>query len=240
VGSLVIDNAYLKKESGTLGFSEGMISLDFDDGWVSTYNAGLPILNAAGLKSTQYIITGNLPAGTYDYVSTAQMLQMKADGHEIGAHSRTHPDLLTLADAALDSEISGSRSDLVAAGVTPVSFSYPFGNHNSVIEQKVRDAGFSMARSALISEGGMNYQNTNRYLIKTYSVENSTTIDSIKAIVDNAITTKGWAVLVFHQVNDSGSQYSISPTNLQQIVDYIKLKNVKVVTASQALSHLPI
>jgi hypothetical protein len=121
-----------------------------------------------------------------------------------------------------------------------VSFSYPFGNHNSVIEQKVRDAGFSMARTALIEEKGMNYKDTNRYLVKTFSILGTTSIDSIKAIIDNAVATKGWAVLVFHQVNDSGSEYSISPANLQQVVDYIKAKNVKVVTASQALSYLSI
>ena len=38
-------------------FSEGMVTFSFDDGYASIYQNGIPILNAAGIKSTQAIIT---------------------------------------------------------------------------------------------------------------------------------------------------------------------------------------
>src|SRR4029077_18988045 len=36
--------------------NHGLVSINFDDGYQSIYDNGLPILDAAGLKSTQYII----------------------------------------------------------------------------------------------------------------------------------------------------------------------------------------
>jgi peptidoglycan/xylan/chitin deacetylase (PgdA/CDA1 family) len=36
----------------------GFVSIDFDDGYQSMYDNGLPILDAAGIPTTQYIITG--------------------------------------------------------------------------------------------------------------------------------------------------------------------------------------
>ncbi len=38
-------------------FSRGLVSFTFDDGWITQYNDALPILNAAGLKGTFYIVS---------------------------------------------------------------------------------------------------------------------------------------------------------------------------------------
>jgi peptidoglycan/xylan/chitin deacetylase (PgdA/CDA1 family) len=64
------------------------------DGYQSKYENGLPILDAAGLKSTQYIITQKV--GTGEYVTLDEVLQMYKNGHEIGAHTRTDPKPDTL------------------------------------------------------------------------------------------------------------------------------------------------
>src|SRR5262249_44525511 len=37
----------------------GFVSIDFDDAYQSMYDNGLPILDAAGIRTTQYIITGS-------------------------------------------------------------------------------------------------------------------------------------------------------------------------------------
>ncbi|HLZ08067.1 MAG TPA: Ig-like domain-containing protein, partial [Chloroflexota bacterium] len=37
----------------------GFVSIDFDDSYQSTYDNGLPIFDAAGIRTTQYIITGS-------------------------------------------------------------------------------------------------------------------------------------------------------------------------------------
>jgi hypothetical protein len=45
VGWLTVDDYSLTKNPDPVSFSQGMVSLDFDDGWLSTFTNGIPILN---------------------------------------------------------------------------------------------------------------------------------------------------------------------------------------------------
>lgn len=126
VGWLETDNYVLTKLPSTK-FTQGMISLNFDDGPLTVYQNAIPILNAAGMKSTQYIITGTMNSGSPYYVTQQQVLNMAAQGHEIGAHTRTHPHLTTLTQQQMTDEIAGSKSDLQAIGLHPTTFAYPSG-----------------------------------------------------------------------------------------------------------------
>jgi peptidoglycan/xylan/chitin deacetylase (PgdA/CDA1 family) len=70
-------------------------------------------------------------------------------GVTIGAHTRSHRSLRHADAAAQEAEIAGSRDDLVAwLGVTPTSFSYPFGvpgaHLDDAVVARVRAAGFSL------------------------------------------------------------------------------------------------
>jgi peptidoglycan/xylan/chitin deacetylase (PgdA/CDA1 family) len=236
VGWLTTDNASLIAKP-VVTFAQGMVSLDFDDGWLSTFQNGIPILDAAGYKSTQYIITGymqNAPG----YVTADQVKQMAQGGHDIEAHTRTHPDLTTLTAAQLQNEIAGSKTDLQAIGITAKSLAYPYGTYNSQVIQAVKDAGFQAARTALAADGGFNTKDVNHYLLKTFDVEQSTTLADIQTAVDTAMTQKTWLIMVMHQVDNTGDQYSTSPAKLQNIVNYLKSKNANVVTVSQGLSAL--
>ena len=71
-------------------------------GYQSMYDNGLPIFDAAGIRTTQYIITGNtlgdtivnpdlgpVGVGNSGYVTWDEVQTMAANGHEIGAHTRT-------------------------------------------------------------------------------------------------------------------------------------------------------
>jgi PKD repeat protein len=46
---------------------------------------------------------------------------------------------------------------------------------------------------------------------------------------------KAWLILLFHDVDNTGSTYSTTPLIFQHIVNYLAAKNVPVVTMSQAL-----
>ncbi len=123
-------------------------------------------------------------------------------------------------------------------GINPASFSYPFGEYNSTVKSIVQLSGFSAARTAKSEDYGLNFKNTDHYLLKTQSVEITTTIDQIKAWINEAVAQKGWLILVFHQVDNSGSQYSVTPDTLQQIVNYLKDQNISVVSVSEGLQQI--
>jgi peptidoglycan/xylan/chitin deacetylase (PgdA/CDA1 family) len=236
VGYLTVDNFSLTEVPVAGALSQGMVSLEFDDGWLTTYQNAIPILNTAGLKSTQYIISGTLGDTADGYVSASNVLAMQRGGHEIGSHSRTHVDLTTLSSTSLQSEVWGSRKDLLRIGVTGVtSFAYPYGAENSTVVSAVKSAGYTGARGI---DFGLNGKNTDRYNLLAKSVELNTSLDAVKAWIDDATANKQWLILYFHNIDYSGTQYSTTPENLQQIVNYLVSSNVKVVTNSEGVRIL--
>ncbi len=67
-------------------------------------------------------------------------------GHEVGAHTRTHPILTRCSDVDLEAEVDGSRRDLESAlGEAPALFAYPGGACDDRTLERVRAAGFTAA-----------------------------------------------------------------------------------------------
>jgi peptidoglycan/xylan/chitin deacetylase (PgdA/CDA1 family) len=232
-GYLIVDNYKLASGDNVIPFSQGMVSLDFDDGTISTFTNGIPILNTAGLKSTQYIITSYVNTDPTNYVTSTDVLQMQSQGHDIENHTQTHPDLQTLTPAQITQEIGGARTDLLNMGVATVSaFAYPFGEYSDSAVTVLQQLGFAGARS---TDRGFNDKATNKYLLKDYSLENTDSLAFMKSLIDDAVRTKTWVILTFHIIDTSGTQFSQTPTTLQAVVDYLKQNNVPVVTVSQGL-----
>lgn len=89
-------------------FPSGIVSINFDDGWKSAFTTGFPILEAAQMPATFYIISTYF--GKPAYISVPDMLALQSAGEEIGDHTETHPNLtkLSRADAGRDRRFDGS------------------------------------------------------------------------------------------------------------------------------------
>ncbi len=232
VGTLTTDSFSLKKLPDGR-FDAGMISLDFDDGLTSVYQNAVPLLDAAGIRSTQYIITGSF--GLSGNVDQSQTAAMRSAGHEIGSHTRTHAHLTQLAPAEVTSEVAGARSDLAALGMDPSTFAYPYGEFNNAVEQAVVVAGYRGARSV---RQGFNSRNTNPFELEDQHVESNTTIDQIKGWIDQALADRTWLILELHDIDHSGLQYSTTPEILAQILAYIQSTGIRVVTNAEGLTAM--
>ena len=81
-------------------------------------------------------------------MTMAQVVELARRGHEIGAHSMTHPVLTTLESQELRFEVHESKSRLEAAlGHAVPGFCYPNGNSNEEVRRCLSDAGFDYACS---------------------------------------------------------------------------------------------
>jgi peptidoglycan/xylan/chitin deacetylase (PgdA/CDA1 family) len=213
-----------------------MVTLVFDDGLTSQYNNARSILNTAGIKATYAIITqavrdinGDNAAMTWTQITT-----LKNDGNEIASHTRTHPDLSTLSASAAQAEIQGSMSDLVAKGFSPKTFVYPLGGENPAVEAMVKSAGYLGARG---SYWGLNSPTANRWALYDVRYDKATTAAQIDAMIDQAVSDKRWLILELHDVLASGGDdYSITPSKLQTVVNYIKSTGVKTVTLQEGMA----
>lgn len=121
-----------------LGWSERpvtgpVVALTFDDGPHGVHtNSILNTLAQYGVKATFFTLGSQVAA----YPSVVR--RAYAEGHEIGSHSYSHPNLNTCSASTVQSEISRTVSALQnAIGAGPTLFRPPYGNHNATVRSKV-------------------------------------------------------------------------------------------------------
>ena len=217
-------------------FAQGMVSLTFDDGWTSAYQNAFPLMDAKGIKGTEFIYTDAIGDTADGYMTISQILDLQGRGYEIGDHSKTHADLTTVTPTQLTAEVAGSKTALEGMGVNPISsFDYPYGAYNSNVVQALKNAGYAGGRT---SDAGFVSKADDKFLLKAQTVESTTTVSQIESWISQAVQNKQWLILVIHQVDNSGGQYSITPSNFSQLIDYISQNSIKTVKMSEGLSQM--
>jgi peptidoglycan/xylan/chitin deacetylase (PgdA/CDA1 family) len=203
---------------------------------IPNHAQSLTVFHVLESVGTLYTDDFSFTSDTEGRVNISDVLAAKANGHDIAAHSRTHPSLLGVSAAQLPGELGGSKSDFIGLGLgSPDNFAYPYGDYNASIKQAVHDAGFGGARGV---DRGFNLKNTDRYALKIQQIDATTQLSQIRSWIDTATSTKTWLILMFHQVDESGAAYSVTPATLQGMVDYLSGNNVPVVTVSQGLTAM--
>jgi len=136
------------------GGNRRCVSLTFDDAYVDTVAAALPVLRAHGFTATCYVVSSRIgQRNTWDaehdgapLLNHAQLGEWLAAGMQIGSHSLTHPRLTTLDEALAFEEIAASRAALEREFALDVRhFAYPFGAHDARVREWVRRAGYAAA-----------------------------------------------------------------------------------------------
>jgi peptidoglycan/xylan/chitin deacetylase (PgdA/CDA1 family) len=209
-----------------------MVSVTFDDSWLSQYTNAVPILNAAGLKGTFYLTTEPVQGGWSGFMTPAQVQTIAQQGHEIAGHTVTHPSLITLSSLQIMSEVGNSKTYLQnLTGKTVTSFAYPYGEFNSTAKSLVQQASYTSARG--VDEEALNVATSDKYNLYSSCIESNATFAQVKAQIDKAKAQKQWYILCIHEVKASPGQYDTSTALFQQIVSYIKTSGIKVVTVAQ-------
>ena len=129
---------------GRGGLPRRPVLLTFDDAYEN-----LPLLAGA----VTFAVSGRLGgvnewdlkrgATTLRLLDAGELREISSRGIEVGAHSRTHPDLTRV--EKLDEEIAGSRQDLAEIGLSPRLFAYPYGKEDERVRSAVQRAGFVAA-----------------------------------------------------------------------------------------------
>lgn len=115
--------------SGPVSISHGSrakkyIALTFDDGPQPTHTPRLlDILKRRNVKATFYVIGRSVAS------HPSIVRRTVAEGHEIGNHTWSHPNLQKLSDSQVRSELNKTRDAIIAAcGVKPRTMRPPYGS----------------------------------------------------------------------------------------------------------------
>jgi peptidoglycan/xylan/chitin deacetylase (PgdA/CDA1 family) len=118
--------------------SGGTYAITIDDAPGPDTTKVLAALKAAKLKATFFLVGANVQA----YPALAQ--QIVAEGHEVANHSWSHPDMSTLTQTQIDTELV-MANDIIfqTTGVHPVYFRPPYGASNQLVVNRASAAGLT-------------------------------------------------------------------------------------------------
>lgn len=224
-----------------------VVSITFDDGWDSQAVAAEQ-LNEHGLKGTFYVNSGNI--GVPGYLTLDQLRAIAEEGHEIGGHTVTHPELDRMALDEAKRDICLDRNTLMGWGFNVRNFAYPFASSTPDVQRLVEECGYNTGRE--LGQLKSNFDCGNCPLGETIppatpfllgapsQVTDQWTLDDLKDVVVDAQAEGGWVPLTFHKFctptcGEISATEEVMDEFLNWLADYTRSSNTVVLTVEEVI-----
>jgi peptidoglycan/xylan/chitin deacetylase (PgdA/CDA1 family) len=219
-------------------FDQGMVSINFDDGWATQIQYAQPLLRQYGFPATFYLTSQAIEQNWQGFMTLSNAFSLKNDGHEIAGHTVNHPDLTTISASELEFQLTSSKTWLIQNLNLPglPQFATPYGRYNAAVLDRIR-AHYSSHRTV---EVGRNFRDSDRYRLKGNDVHWAVTVPQVRSWIDAAKAEKSWQILLWHEFVPGSvtktTHYNVN--NFQSILDYIRSSGIQVVTMAQGLAMM--
>lgn len=224
--NVTIDNFKLSNEKGKIIFT-------FDDGTTGDLLAE-KILTSNNQKAVSFITINWLNNKNFMTLEDLKYLQNK--GWDISSHSMSHPDMITISDNAMATEMNDSYDWLVNNGFrkSAIFFAYPYGHLNHKVIEKAKQR-YILARSVLggrqpnLSPGSVD----KLHKLKIMEIRSNTTVQSVKDRINSTLDNGSLLILLFHRIvkeNPGTFEYNVS--NFKEISDSVNISGIEVKTFS--------
>jgi peptidoglycan/xylan/chitin deacetylase (PgdA/CDA1 family) len=233
-----------------------LVSLTFDDGLKSQYNAATSVLDPRSVDGTFFVNSGAIDRRESGAVTWSQLATLKSRGHEIGGHTLDHANLVQIPVDQARHQVCDDRTRLIQMGHNVVSFAYPEAAYNAQVESIVQSCGYQSARTGgSVLPEGRHYAETlpPRDPYATGAVGTTDNGPMTLAWMKKAVTAAethggGWVQLLFHEVcfrlslNYAQCMNGYRPVDsaaLASFVDWLKTRasaGVQIRTVKQAIA----
>ena len=147
--SVISMQDFLAWRRGDKSIPPKSVLITIDDGYLSGFEVGVPVLKKFGYPATFFIYTTYLNSGGKS-LTWAQLAELRDSGFEIGSHTVSHLDLKRKPakwagdyDSWLKDEVERSKKILEDnLGIKCATIAYPFGLHNAKVQDACRAAGY--------------------------------------------------------------------------------------------------
>lgn len=209
------------------------VALTFDDGTKEHFTVVVPELNTRGIKGTFFV--------SCDLIKDPTIMENAIkSGHEIGDHTKSHPNLTLLDSMAAENEINSCKTEIESRLKNKTnSFAYPLSKYNSTIINIVKRNHLG-ARS----EGPINYNYNFAQTEDDYYKINATLMGKWISVNDftnslNKVTNGGGLLtFIYHSIEPDSSFSPISQDIFKQQLDSLtSRKNIWTTTFSDAIIY---
>lgn len=220
-------------------FEEPIITIAFDDGWYSIYQ-NAQLLEKHSIRTTQYILPGNF--NDPQYMSKDHVYQMVKAGHDIQSHTMSHPHLPVTTLPDVEKELRESKAILGnVTGREVTDFASPYGKMSPSVLEHVKKVYRSHRNTngdlTNLDSGDINIKDKfDIFNINSYTVKNTDTAEDLQKLIEYTKQQKGWLVLTYHQVDNSGALFSVTPAALDAQLAQIKKSGIRTATMSETIN----
>jgi oligosaccharide reducing-end xylanase len=176
---------------------DAAVSITFDDNCQSQFKYAVPALSERGLHGTFFVITD---LATSQGKWTAYR-NLAAQGHEIGSHSMTHPDLSCMPADGRRRELNRSREviDSAVPGQKCFSLALPMGWRDRELVEAAKNV-YGAVR--LVNQWDGLKDNPDLYEVKGMIPYSNTPQADMDLWVSLAMAKKRWLVEIYHGIQD--------------------------------------
>jgi peptidoglycan/xylan/chitin deacetylase (PgdA/CDA1 family) len=205
-----------------------IVSLTFDDGIASAYNARLHLADH-GMHATFYVNSGHLDQGSF--MTRSQVKALSIDGNEIGGHTALHANLPALDADEAERQICDDRVVLLDAGYDITDFAYPFGGTDAALQALPKKCGYNSARTTSGIKGAAEtVPPANRYAIGIGNDATPTLTEIEDAITGAVAAGGGWVPILLHGICDGCSTMAVSETDFETLLSWLDQQRSNDVT----------
>ncbi len=196
-----------------------LVSVSFDDGWVSAFEGAVPVMVERGLRGTHFIHSQWVDREGFaaDHMTSPQLAQLVDAGHELGSHALFHMLLTEQPSEEQDQQLADSKQILEDLGFSVSGFAYPGGDYDEDVLAKV-ETHYDYARTV---EEGLNHEPYDTYELQGVVVTDSMTLATMEEWIAKAHEEGGWLVLLYHRIGPDPQDTFVSAGTFEAQMDLL-------------------